>query len=229
MASSLWAGGTNTTEGPNNSRISTPVTGFAGIGDTSGASMIVFGAIAGGAGAALTGGNFWQGAATGLIVSGLNHAMHGGFAKKYKLHVLEDFEGANGAGHQALVGDVDGDLLYVSKDGTNENHGVYGEAKNTIKTFDSFKAIDDYYSTKVSPGKHYDSRLTFKVTKTQMQTALKTAIRLAKMPYDLLNNSCTTIVQFGLMSAGILNYKDFNTVPNQSFKTMSQLNYKPGY
>ncbi|WP_158614843.1 MULTISPECIES: hypothetical protein, partial [unclassified Flavobacterium] len=28
------------------------------------------------AGAALTGGNFWQGAVTGLVVSGLNHAMH---------------------------------------------------------------------------------------------------------------------------------------------------------
>ena len=76
MASSLWAGGTNTTEGPDNSRISTKGTGFAGIGGTGGASMIVFGTIAGGAGAALTGGNFWQGAATGLIVSGLNHYAH---------------------------------------------------------------------------------------------------------------------------------------------------------
>ncbi len=76
MASSLRAGGTNTTEGPDNSRISTKGTGFAGIGGTSGASMIVFGTIAGGAGAALTGGNFWQGAATGLIVSGLNHSLH---------------------------------------------------------------------------------------------------------------------------------------------------------
>ena len=76
MASSLWAGGTNTTAGSDNSRISTPGTGFAGIGGTGGASMIVFGTIAGGAGAALTGGNFWQGAATGLIVSGLNHAAH---------------------------------------------------------------------------------------------------------------------------------------------------------
>ncbi len=35
--------------------------------------MIAFGTIAGGAGAALTGGNFWQGAVTGLVVSGLNH------------------------------------------------------------------------------------------------------------------------------------------------------------
>ena len=40
--------------------------------------MIAFGTIAGGAGAALTGGNFWQGAVTGLVVSGLNHAMDHG-------------------------------------------------------------------------------------------------------------------------------------------------------
>ncbi|HRB70453.1 MAG TPA: RHS repeat-associated core domain-containing protein, partial [Flavobacterium sp.] len=39
--------------------------------------MIAFGTVSGGAGAALTGGNFWQGATTGLIVSGLNHALHG--------------------------------------------------------------------------------------------------------------------------------------------------------
>lgn len=30
----------------------------------------------GGAGAELTGGNFWKGAVTGLVFSGLNHAMH---------------------------------------------------------------------------------------------------------------------------------------------------------
>ncbi|RTY85518.1 hypothetical protein [Flavobacterium sp. RSP15] len=40
--------------------------------------MIAFGTVAGGAGAALTGGNFWQGAATGLVVSGLNHGFHNG-------------------------------------------------------------------------------------------------------------------------------------------------------
>jgi hypothetical protein len=38
--------------------------------------MIAFGTVSGGAGAHLSGGNFWQGAAAGLIVSGLNHAMH---------------------------------------------------------------------------------------------------------------------------------------------------------
>ncbi|MDC8106503.1 hypothetical protein MTQ00_18450 [Chryseobacterium sp. B21-037] len=37
---------------------------------------IAFGALAGGIGSELTGGNFWQGAVIGGIVAGLNHAMH---------------------------------------------------------------------------------------------------------------------------------------------------------
>ncbi len=38
--------------------------------------MIAFGSVTGGTAAALTGGNFWQGAVTGLVVSALNHALH---------------------------------------------------------------------------------------------------------------------------------------------------------
>lgn len=37
---------------------------------------VAFGAISGGIGAELSGGNFWEGAVTGGIVAGLNHAMH---------------------------------------------------------------------------------------------------------------------------------------------------------
>lgn len=36
----------------------------------------MFGAVAGGITSRLQGGNFWEGAAIGLVVSGLNHAMH---------------------------------------------------------------------------------------------------------------------------------------------------------
>ena len=50
--------------------------GGAGKFASSSAGTLLFGTVAGGAGAALTGGNFWQGAATGLIVSGLNHLGH---------------------------------------------------------------------------------------------------------------------------------------------------------
>ena len=78
MASSLWQGGFNHEGLDAKGKMINPTEAFAGIGGTGGASMIVFGTIAGGAGAALTGGNFWQGAATGLIVSGLNHYAHSG-------------------------------------------------------------------------------------------------------------------------------------------------------
>ena len=37
---------------------------------------VAFGALSGGVGAELSGGNFWQGAVTGGIVAGLNHEMH---------------------------------------------------------------------------------------------------------------------------------------------------------
>ena len=51
--------------------------GLGGCGATGETGMIIFGTVMGGASATLTGGNFWQGAVTGLVVSGLNHAMHG--------------------------------------------------------------------------------------------------------------------------------------------------------
>ncbi|MCU7561063.1 hypothetical protein N4T42_12265 [Riemerella anatipestifer] len=52
--------------------------GWKSVFGSSGVSMIAFGALAGGIGAELSGGNFWQGAITGGIVAGLNHAMHMG-------------------------------------------------------------------------------------------------------------------------------------------------------
>jgi hypothetical protein len=80
IASSAWGGGTSQTEGfsaENNWAYGAKTIHHAGLGAGTGtAGMIAFGTVAGGAGAALTGGNFWQGAVTGLVVSGLNHAMH---------------------------------------------------------------------------------------------------------------------------------------------------------
>lgn len=64
--------------------------GWQGAGKFSQSTVgtLAFGTIAGGAGASLTGGNFWQGAATGLIVSGLNHLAHKVFVKTLKGYVL---------------------------------------------------------------------------------------------------------------------------------------------
>lgn len=77
IASSAFSGGNNT-KLINGERVGIEGTGWGGIGKFSKSTfgMISFGTIMGGAGAELTGGNFWKGAATGLIVSGLNHAAH---------------------------------------------------------------------------------------------------------------------------------------------------------
>lgn len=81
LASSAWQGGSNGTKSgffkENNWAYGTKDVAVAGIGSGTGTGgMIAFGTIMGGAGAALTGGNFWQGAVTGLVVSGLNHGLH---------------------------------------------------------------------------------------------------------------------------------------------------------
>lgn len=82
IASSAWQGGSTTESGffkDNNWAYGTKETTHQGIGGFLGAKgtggMIAFGTIMGGAGAAMSKGNFWEGAVTGLVVSGLNHAM----------------------------------------------------------------------------------------------------------------------------------------------------------
>ena len=72
--SSLWQGGEHITD--NGREIM--VQGLGGANPSTVGTMF-FGTISGGAGAAISGGNFWQGAVTGMIVSGLNHTLHDAF------------------------------------------------------------------------------------------------------------------------------------------------------
>ena len=74
IAASAWSGGDTITD---NGDYTMSLTRHTGIGAGSGElGMIAFGTVSGGAGALLTKGNFWQGAVTGLMVSGLNHFAH---------------------------------------------------------------------------------------------------------------------------------------------------------
>ncbi|QSB25550.1 RHS repeat-associated core domain-containing protein [Flavobacterium sp. CLA17] len=82
-AAGIWSGG-QSMDGLGKNANAIAGTGMKGIGGGMGdLGMIAFGTVSGGAGAALTGGNIWQGAATGLVVSGLNHAMHSIKTNKY--------------------------------------------------------------------------------------------------------------------------------------------------
>ncbi|MCD9577070.1 RHS repeat-associated core domain-containing protein [Flavobacterium soyae] len=76
IASSAWGGGMSS-ETVDNVTTETMHQGISGAtGLNNGFGTIAFGTVSGGAGAALTGGNFWQGAVTGLFVSVLNHSFH---------------------------------------------------------------------------------------------------------------------------------------------------------
>jgi hypothetical protein len=75
--------------------------GIGGDFGRSSAGTIAFGALSGGVGAELSGGNFWQGAIAGGIVSGLNHVMH--MISKPKTTVV----GIYGAGYEDEAGNRD--------------------------------------------------------------------------------------------------------------------------
>lgn len=86
IASSAWNGGATTeTSFQSNANLTEGhfvtqtfshqgISGAAGANNTIG--MIAFGTVSGGAGAVMTGGNFWKGAVIGLFVSSLNHSFH---------------------------------------------------------------------------------------------------------------------------------------------------------
>jgi hypothetical protein len=76
--SSLWQGGNNYGLDSNGKRVVTSTINGIGGANAGTVGTMFFGTISGGAGAAISGGNFWQGAVTGLVVSGLNHTLHDG-------------------------------------------------------------------------------------------------------------------------------------------------------
>jgi RHS repeat-associated protein len=77
IAASAWSGGDTISDNGDCTMSLTKHNGLgAGLGMDNNLGMVAFGTVVGGGGALLAGGNFWQGAAIGLMVSGLNHAMH---------------------------------------------------------------------------------------------------------------------------------------------------------
>jgi hypothetical protein len=156
IASSVWGGGTSQTEGfsaKNNWAYGAKTIHHAGLGAGTGtAGMIAFGTVAGGAGAALTGGNFWQGAASGLVVSGLNHAMHeidppgnkkGGFLKKNSLNNSKNALDIGGGTFGALKSTATPGGMWLRKNGKYYSN-AWGGNGATGSRAGAFKAGSNY-------------------------------------------------------------------------------------
>ena len=182
--------------------------------------MISFGTVMGGAGAQLTGGNFWKGAVTGLVVSGLNHAMHGGFAKNDSEFIyLHDDEGASGLGHSgALAGNDDKGYYYASKDGRaystsekSQDGTILGGGKSTY----TYK----YYSSKelaLQDLSRYESSLAFKTTYRKAMNAINIVHNESKSNYHILFSNCGHAVGAGLKSLDL--YGGGSYIPDDRFR-----------
>ena len=127
--------------------------------------MIAFGTIMGGAGAALTGGNFWNGAVTGLVVSGLNHAMQHGIDPKPKPKKAPNLKETNSFYNKnkslSTIYDVDAssvDLNFVNTNGwipenvytvqtlMKSEHGrVFGKLNLLYKGNNQVEILNDRY------------------------------------------------------------------------------------
>ena len=90
------------------------------------AGTIIFGALSGGIGSELAGGNFWQGALIGGIVAGLNHTMHQIGKPKYVV------AGIYGAGGHEASGNPDLEALVENQGGRMFTSSVGGGDDNVI-------------------------------------------------------------------------------------------------
>jgi RHS repeat-associated protein len=178
--------------------------GVIGGGDL---GTILFGSVSGGGAAALTGGNFWQGAAAGLAVSLLNHVVHNSenpnnrmareISEKYKL----DFKSVNRfLNEHPITFETDSDgrefysfkgtkiRSYVYKFSESNNQKIIGFALNEIAGQIMDKFIGPVTSTVLSstefnmkePDKVYEMR--------QVQKQLIRAITLGAAKDNLIMN-----------------------------------------
>lgn len=203
VMSSLWEGGYHYKDNGNYTMSKVRINGIGGA-EPGSIGTIFFGSISGGAGAAISGGNFWQGAVTGMIVSTLNHTLHGGFAKKYKFNVMLDEKGARGFGHHAISGELDnGKYRFISKNGTLDPNDINfsGESDFTNEIFNNIDEIQKYYGTEITPGHSFNKIDTYLMTRSQMNRAFETGLQIAKQNYHLLLNSCTNVVTRSLFDA----------------------------
>ncbi|QIY92358.1 RHS repeat-associated core domain-containing protein [Chryseobacterium gallinarum] len=107
---------------------------------------VLFGALSGGIGAELTGGNFWQGALIGGIVAGLNHKLHdvvgpkkiiagiygaGGHGASDNPALEEIVEGLGGRMFTSSLGGGDGDIIDYLVDGYKKGRQIviYGHSR----------------------------------------------------------------------------------------------------
>ena len=163
---------------------------------------VAFGALSGGIGAELSGGNFWQGAVTGGIVAGLNHAMHKQIAKfQIKKDLRAEFQEA----------DMDPD----SK-ASFEDHAELTEKLPTLKNIKdkiTEKAQLNFKEDNSSKGpKAYVSRNSpndIQINSLALKTKLDYAFTLGHEMIHVFDIVYNTKIMINILGSGYSNVKDY--------------------
>ena len=109
---------------------------MSGLGKTLGdPGMYAFGAVTGGLSAKFTGGDFWQGAATGLMVTGLNHMRHGITPKGAKMmaKLYKHYQVGRNQPFEVDVNDLNFSMT------SQEELGLSGMEVDEVRLVDLFK------------------------------------------------------------------------------------------
>ncbi|MXP06694.1 MULTISPECIES: RHS repeat-associated core domain-containing protein [unclassified Apibacter] len=195
---------------------------LAGMDENTIGGTLFFGTLSGGFGAVLSDGNFWQGAATGLIVSGLNHVAHKMLdPKRGELYIFENTKSVNGYGHSAIGGKLkdsgEESYRFISKEGRNQLDGneiIGGESKKFDKYFSSFKSMMN--DKKISG--MYNKMMTIKkLSYREVAQALNVAYQSATSRYHFILSNCFHVVKDALNSIGIYGGGLGTFIPNNGF------------
>ncbi|MBU3678819.1 MAG: hypothetical protein FGM32_04330 [Candidatus Kapabacteria bacterium] len=150
--------------------------------------------------------------------------------------VLQDWEGAHGAGHSAVLigGDDKGWKLYSKNGG---EYVAFGASKDPQAGGDleSFKTLSDFQMSARDPGQlqgRYDNALLIPTSAEDDKKAGAAAEKQVKSNYLLAGASCITVVHDALEAAGKLPVlgslfgspvRGLSPVPNVAFKQINAM------
>jgi hypothetical protein len=177
---------------------------------------VAFSSLSGGLGSALSGGDFWKGAAIGAMVGALNHAGNH-INRDSEIDILEDSEGAEGHGHMAIAaGNDKKGWKYVSKYAlTDQNGETDGGLVSGGKSLTEFKT---YHTRKdmLSDNSQYEKVIRFSTTYRNAMRAIDNAYSASLESYHVLLSNCAQAVAAGLNAAGI--YSGWSVEPKSRFE-----------
>lgn len=170
----------------------------AGSFSESGVGKVLFGAVSGGVGSELSGGNFWEGVVIGGMVAGLNHAMHRINGNPLRKQLRNEFEGTGM--------DPDGDAIFC-------DYEELIEKLPTLKTMlDKTKStfhINDELGKGVD-GKQVKETNRIDINTTELSTKLNYAYTLGHEMlhvFDSMYNYTTIMNVLGKTTNGSHGYK----------------------